>query len=129
MTTARAALACLAALWLAPVAHATPPVEEDYVLHCAGCHGFDGSGTSVAPSLRRLGPLARTEAGRRYLARVPGAAQAPIDDARLARLLDWVIADLSGVKGAQPYDPAEVGRLRRDPLRDAPAARAALDLP
>lgn len=117
-----------AALLLAAPAGAEPPPYEDYVLHCAGCHGLDGAGTpGVIPSLHALGGVLATPAGRRYLARVPGAAQAPVDDARLARLLNWVLAEFSHAPPAPPYTAAEVGPLRSAPLRDPIAARAALD--
>ena len=112
---------------LAEVSAGAPPASEDYLLHCSACHGPDGTGTpGVTPSLHGLASLADTPEGRRYLARVPGAAQAPLSDARLARLLNWVLARFGGGAPTPPYSGAEVGPLRRDPLRDPVAARAAL---
>jgi len=109
---------------------ASPGPRDDYVLHCSGCHGPTGRGVpGTTPSLRALGPLGDAPGGRAYLARVPGVAQAPLDDARLARLLNWVLAELSGAPAAPPYDAAEIGALRREPLRDTRAARAALAVP
>ena len=100
---------------------------EDYVLHCSGCHRADGRGTpGVVPSLRTLAPLLARPGAREYLARVPGVAQAPLDDARLAALLDWVLRELSGLRDAPPYTAAELASWRRTPLRDPKAARAAL---
>jgi mono/diheme cytochrome c family protein len=123
-----AALAGVIAFATSP-ANATPPVEEDYLLSCAGCHRMDGRGVpGVVPSLEETRRLAGLAGGREYLARVPGVAQAPLSDARLARLLNWVIAEFGRAEdagGPQPaaYTAAEIGPLRRDPLRDPAAAR------
>lgn len=103
------------------------PVEEDYTLHCSACHGADGRGTpGVTPTLIGVGALLDAPGGRAYLGRVPGVAQAPLSDARLARLLNWVLARYSGAPPDPPYTPAEMRALRRRPLRDTRAARAGL---
>jgi len=100
-----------------------------YALRCRGCHGPDGAGMpGGVPDLRgALTPFTRTRAGREYLVRVPGAAQAPLDDAELAAVLNWLVAEIGG--GAAPgfvaYDAASVGRLRARPLIDVAAARRA----
>ncbi len=127
----RALVAALAAgiAFASGAANATPPVAEDYLLSCAGCHGMDGRGVpGVVPSLEQTRRLAGLTGGREYLARVPGVAQAPLSDARLARLLNWVIAEFGRAEdagGPQPaaYTAAEIGPLRRAPLRDPAAAR------
>lgn len=107
-----------------------PGAADDYVLNCSGCHGPTGAGVpGTTPSLRVLGPLGAAPGGRAYLGRVPGVAQAPLDDARLARLLNWVLAELAGAPPEPPYDAAEIRALRREPLRDTRAARAALAVP
>ncbi len=122
---ARAALASgLLGLALAAPASADRPAAEQYQLHCAGCHGPNGRGIpGTTPSLHDLAPLAKTPEGRAYLARVPGVAQAPIDDAALAELLTWVLREFSQVEVSPRYTAREVGRLREDPLRDPIAAR------
>ncbi len=103
------------------------PVAEHYALNCSGCHRLDGTGIEgVTPSLHDLAPLASSEAGRAYLARVPGVAQAPLSDAELAALLDWVVARFSGLPVERRFDVDTVARLRADPLRDPLAARRAL---
>lgn len=114
---------------VAPGAAGQDDPAEHYLLHCSGCHGADGRGIpGVTPSLHDLAPLAATPAGRAYLARVPGVAQAPLSDTSLAALLDWLLARFSGSSPGRlpPFDPDEVGRLRARPLRDPVAARAAL---
>jgi mono/diheme cytochrome c family protein len=103
------------------------PVWEDYVLSCSACHGLDGAGTpGVTPTLHDLAPLLDTPGGRAYLGRVPGVAQAPLSDERLARVLNWVLERYSGREPEPPYTAREIGALRAEPLRDTVAARAAL---
>jgi len=111
-----------------PLAATDVPVTEDYVLNCSACHGLDGKGTpGVTPSLLDLGRLLQIPGGRSYLARVPGVSQAPLPDARLARLLNWVLERYSGAPPAPLYTAAEIGELRAFPLRDTRSARQALE--
>jgi len=110
---------------LAAAAPAAPPPVEDYVLHCSGCHRQDGAGVpGVVPALTRLRPFLETPAGRSYLVRVPGVAQAALDDDRLAALLNWVSSEISGVEPAPPFSAGEVRALRERPLRDPRAQRS-----
>jgi len=103
----------------------TPPVDEDYVLNCSACHGADGAGVpGRVPSLFETGELALRPGGRDYLMRVPGAAQAPVSDARLARLLGWVVERFGGVAVEPAFTAEEVGAARRVPLRDPAPVRA-----
>lgn len=114
----------LVGFWIAGGVRADVPPSEAYVLHCSGCHGRDGSGhPDFVPSLRELGALLARPGGRDYLARVPGVAQAPLDDAQLAALLNWVLHEIASTKDIEPYRASEVGALRRAPLRDPVAAR------
>lgn len=119
---------CILACIPAEAESNTPrPASEGYILHCSGCHRADGRGVpGIAPDLREIGPLLRTAAGRAYLGRVPGVAQAPVDDEELAGLLNWVLTELAGVAPSPAYSATEVGLLRADPLRDPVAARRAL---
>jgi hypothetical protein len=65
----------------------------DYTLECAGCHRADGSGTpGSVPALRdSVARFLAVPGGRDCLARVPGAAQAPLDYASLAAVLNWML--------------------------------------
>ncbi len=120
----RLGLALAAAVLAATMATAAPGPKEHYLLHCSGCHGPDGRGApGVTPSLHGLSRLLEARGGRAYLAAVPGVAQAPVDDAALATLLNWVIAEFSGATRAPPYTAREMGELRATPLRDPAAAR------
>jgi mono/diheme cytochrome c family protein len=105
-------------------AQAERPVLEAYRLHCSGCHGSDGSGEAgIVPSLRKLGPLLDVEGGRDYLVRVPGVAQAPLDNVELAALLNFVLKEMAGVNSFIPFSEGEIESLRRFPLRDPAAVR------
>jgi hypothetical protein len=125
-------MACLAATTSAlpgRAAERTPAV--DYALHCQGCHLADGSATpGRVPALS--GSLARfiqIPGGRAYLVRVPGVAQAPLDDGALAALLNWILVRFPSGGVAPdflPYRAEEVGRLRRLPLLDVEAERRRL---
>ena len=116
---------------------AEPPLSEssraaaryDYLLHCSGCHRADGAGAPPeVPSLRGpVGELAATPAGRAYIAQVPEVAQAPLDDAALARLLNWVLFEFNADTLPTDFrllDGAEVATLRVDVLADPLRRRA-----
>lgn len=114
------------ALVLSGPAFGGAPADEQYRLHCSGCHGPDGRGDPrVVPSLRAIGPFAATLEGRRYLVRVPGVAQAPLPSAELAGLLNYVLAELAEASGFEPFTAAEVEAGRQAPLRDPLAMRPA----
>ncbi len=103
----------------------------DYTLECEGCHRADGSGTpGSVPALRdSVARLLAIPGGREYLVRVPGVAQAPLDDAALAAVLNWMLDrfDRAHVPaGFAPYGAEEVGRLRKQPLVDVEAVRKRL---
>jgi len=129
----RRAVATSVALMLAGAAGGSAlaqddPVADRYVLNCSGCHRLDGAGIpGVTPTLHDLAPLASSEAGRAYLVRVPGVAQAPLGDAELAALLDWVVARFSGLPVEPRFDVDTVARLRGHPMRDPLEARRRLD--
>lgn len=113
-------------LMLLPLAAQAQP-EIDYMLHCRGCHGPEGESHRTVPALRgRLSALVRTTAGREYIVRVPGVARAPLDDERLARLLNWLMQRFAADEGALPYSATEVAKLRASPLLDPVADRAPL---
>jgi hypothetical protein len=99
----------------------------DYVLQCMGCHREDGSGApGRVPSLAGVGRFLQVPGGRDYLVRVPGVAHAPLDDAAVATLLNWLLARFDPGAAFVPFDAAEVARRRAVPLADADAARRAL---
>jgi len=93
----------------------------NYQVHCMGCHRADGTGEEGrVPSMRRtLVPFSAIPDGREFLLRVPGSAQAPLSDADLAALMNWMVRNLSDVPlpaGFVDYAAEEVGRARHRPL-------------
>jgi len=99
----RIALILIAAL--TGTAEASP--RSDFLLHCAGCHQPDGTGLPPSvPSLAGpLGAIAASPEGRDYLARVPGASQAPLDDEELAAVLNWVLEEFNAETLPVPFKP------------------------
>jgi mono/diheme cytochrome c family protein len=100
--------------------------EHDYILNCSGCHRIDGSGSSVVPALQKMPELSGTTGTRAYWVQVPGAAQAPLSDARLAALMNWLVKRFTGQPPAPAYTANEVAQLRKTPLRDPLAKRTSL---
>ncbi|MBM4268498.1 MAG: cytochrome c [Deltaproteobacteria bacterium] len=122
------ALALAALLGSPLVARARETEKHDYLLHCSGCHRPDASGTpGTVPSLFGIDRFARSEEGRAYLVGVPGVAQAPVSDERLAALLNWLVREHAAARAdeaALPFTAGEVARLRAAPLRDPAPVRA-----
>jgi cytochrome c553 len=95
---------------------------QNWTLNCQGCHRPDGTGSSgTTPSV--AGTVAKflsVPQGREYLARVPGVATAPLSDAELSEVLNWMLwrfdrQDLPA--DFAPFSAAEVGEFRKRPLR------------
>jgi hypothetical protein len=109
----------------------TPPLQTAYMLNCMGCHLADGSGApGKVPSLRdSLVPLAMSTAGRHYLVQVPGVAQSALPDEDLARLLAWMVRNLSArpvPADFRDFTPREIARYRSTPLIAVSERRALL---
>src|SRR5207249_12002330 len=114
-----AVLVALAAASLAAGADVGGPAL-DYALNCQGCHRADGAATpgSVPALAGSVGRFPRVPGGREYLVRVPGVAQTPLDDARTAAVLNWLLERFDHDElpaDFAPYTAAEVGRPRRSP--------------
>ena len=111
---------------------ATEPAEADYMLNCQGCHLPNGSGFPArqVPDLRnQMGRFVSVPGGREFLVQVPGSAQTALNDADLARLLNWMLLRFSAAQlpaNIQPYTAAEVGALRKQPLARVSEVRSEL---
>ena len=111
---------------------ATEPAEADYMLNCQGCHLPDGSGFPArqVPDLRnQMGRFLSVPGGRDFLVQVPGSAQTALNDADLARLLNWMLLRFSAAQlpaDFQPYTAAEIGALRKQPLAQVSEVRSEL---
>ncbi len=101
-----------------------------YMLNCQGCHLPDGDGIGDIPRMKGfVGNFLRVSGGREFLVQVPGAANAALDDAALAELLNWMLVEISAAQlpeDFEPYTGAEVGRYRAQPLSNVNAVRAEL---
>lgn len=105
--------------------------EANYMIHCMGCHLDDGSGSPPdVPDVRReMGRMLTVEGGREYLVQVPGAAQAPISDAALAAVVNYMLQTFSTETLPEDYRPLtaeEVSEWRRDWLPDVSTVREEL---
>jgi len=120
---------------LRPDAPAIAPLQGGarslYVLHCAGCHRMDASGSALGgvPDMRRVGDFLRLSGGREFIIKVPGVMGAGLDDAQVAAVSNWLLANLakdSVPPGHQPYSAAEVAQARAQPLTDVLGERQRL---
>jgi hypothetical protein len=126
VSTQRAApIALLLAVASVAVA-AEPSAEHDYLLSCAGCHKLDGTGSANVPTLIGVDRLLERDGGRDYLMRVPGVAQAPLSDMRLAALLNWLLGYFGAARPTPRFTATEVSRARTAPLDDPRQGRAEL---
>ena len=103
----------------------------EFALNCQGCHRADGTGTpgSVPALADSVARFLAVPGGREYLVQVPGVAQAPLDDAALAAVVNWMLTrfDAQHVpKEFRPYTADDIGRLRKSPLVDVEKVRASL---
>jgi cytochrome c553 len=118
-----------AALLISCVASASP--QQDYVLNCMGCHGSTAQGVpgKVPPLANSLIRFLRSDAGRNYILRVPGAANSSLSDAQLAGVLNWLTLTFNQDAASprpSPITAEEVLRWRRTPLPSVLATRSAV---
>ncbi len=125
--------ATLAALLLVLAAATRAPAGPalDYQLNCQGCHLVDGAGTpgSVPRLADSVARFLAVPGGRDYLARVPGVAQAPLDDAATAGVLNYILEHFDHAHVPAdfvPYTAKEIGDLRKRPLTDVEKVRRGL---
>lgn len=103
----------------------------NFRLNCAGCHLQDGSGKAgLVPALAgSIGRIYSVPGGREYIGRIPGVANALLNNEELSQVLNWMVPyfDSQHLRNDfQPYTAAEVGRLRSNPMSNPTIQRAAL---
>lgn len=105
----------------------------DYLLHCSGCHGADGAPHRIGriPPLKdMLGRFLQLPEGRTFLVQVPGVHNSGLDDAAVARVMNWMVPRFSAATlpagGFVPYTAAEVGEARAHRPADVPTYRKTL---
>ena len=112
----------------APSVAAASNARSQYMLSCAGCHGFDGAGSkrSNVPDMRRLGLFLRVPGGRDFIIKVPGVMGSGLSDAQVAEVTNWVLAGMareSVPAATSPYSAEEVRRARASAPVDVMKAR------
>lgn len=115
----------------APSTIASTKPRSLYVLHCAGCHGVDGAGSTSGrvPDMRRLGDWLRVPGGREFIVSVPGVMGSGLDDTQVAAVTNWFLATIAPASLPPqhvPFVAAEIARARAQPLVDVDGARARL---
>jgi hypothetical protein len=101
----------------------------NYLLYCTGCHAANGAGKPPnVPSLRdELGRMISVPEMRSYLVRIPGASQAPISDADLTDVINWLLREFNSntlPANFEEYTVGEVSDARRNILADPLRYRA-----
>lgn len=97
----------------------------DYVEHCAGCHGVQGTtAPAKLPELRgRVGFMMCTPDTRVYMLRLPNIAKSRIsDNQQLADMLNFMVFGLGGdsvIPGTRPFTATEVAQERTQALTSA----------
>lgn len=110
---------------------ASPRAALLYALHCMSCHGGDGLGVpgKIPPLRDSIGRFTRSEEGRVFLVRVPGASNSSLGDGELAEVLNWMLLRFGAgdlPSGFRPYDAAEVAAHRRPALSEVAGHRREL---
>lgn len=107
---------------------------KDYMLQCAGCHRFDGTGAEqkgIPSFVDSIGLFSRIPEGRAYMIRVPGASQSQINNDELAIVLNWIIAKYSPDEyhdgNFRPFTASEVGASRPYRFDDVAVERRRLE--
>ena len=101
----------------------------NYLLYCTGCHAVDGAGKPPnVPTLRdELGRMISVPEMRSYLVRIPGASQAPISDAELTDVINWLLHEFNSETlpaNFVEYTEEEVSSARSNILADPLKYRA-----
>ena len=103
--------------------------SNNYILHCSGCHGSNGTGsrTGGIPSLSLVKSFTSDAEGRTYLMQVPGITYSGLSNKEIAAVVNYVAA-----RWGQPEVPfeiftvEEVDRLRAVTIDDIVSYRRTL---
>ncbi|WP_321364830.1 hypothetical protein [uncultured Celeribacter sp.] len=125
-------LSIVLALLPAALAAADQPTRSphtNYILRCAGCHGFEGLGTTegdIPAFPDSVGYIAGTELGRTYMMHVPGVVGASLNDREIAEVMNYVLDVWGETESGAPaatFTEDEVTRRRAEPVPDVVAYR------
>lgn len=69
--------------------------RTNFLLYCSGCHltNAEGKPPNVPTLVGELGRMLSVADMRSYLVRIPGASQAPISDAELTEVINWLLEE------------------------------------
>ncbi|MBV57749.1 MAG: hypothetical protein VB977_11390 [Pseudohongiellaceae bacterium] len=103
------------------VSAASPRIN--FLLYCSGCHrpGGEGKPPNVPTLHQELGRMLSVPQMREYLVRIPGATQAPINDAELTAVINWVLEEFNAdtlPPGFEYLSVEEVTAARKNILAD-----------
>lgn len=125
-------LSIVLALLPAALAAADQPTRSphtNYILRCAGCHGFEGLGTTegdIPAFPDSVGYIAGTELGRTYMMHVPGVVSASLNNGEIAEVMNYIL-DIWGATDSgsppEPFTEEEVTHRRAEPVPDVVAYR------
>ena len=101
----------------------------NFLLYCSGCHRPNGEGKPPnVPTLHQeLGRMLSVPQMRDYLMRIPGVTQAPINDAELTDVINWVLEEFNAdtlPTGFEYLSVDEVTAARKNILADPLRYRA-----
>ncbi|PTQ70160.1 hypothetical protein [Celeribacter persicus] len=125
-------LVCALALLPATLAAADQPsrtAHTNYILRCAGCHGFEGGGTpegGIPAFPNSVGYIAGTEMGRTYMMHVPGVVGASLNDREIAEVMNYVLdvwGETDSSEAPVYFTEEEVTRRRAEEVPDVVAYR------
>ena len=94
--------------------------RTDYLLHCSGCHGQDGTGKpekGIPRFTDQVGFFLKLPEGRAFLMQVPGLLSANMPDDRAAAVVTWMIKEFAGLsmpEKLEPYTAAESKRYKAE---------------
>ncbi|MGZ8251030.1 MAG: c-type cytochrome [Methylophilaceae bacterium] len=95
--------------------------SSNYILRCAGCHGMDGSGSSIGgiPSLGLIKSFTSDAEGRMYVMHVPGVVNSSLSNQEIADVVNYAV-EKWGAKDVpfQHFSLEEVTRLRASNIDD-----------
>jgi cytochrome c553 len=114
--TAVIALGILAGLAQAGTATAGQGGQYLYVLHCSGCHGMQGTASSLGriPALAgKVGYFMKSPEARVFLTQAPGIMNSGLKDAEVTTLMNWLVPALAKESLAEPFTPYTVEEITR----------------
>ncbi|MFN0317227.1 MAG: c-type cytochrome [Burkholderiales bacterium] len=104
----------------------------DFLLHCSGCHGQDGTGNpekGIPNFVGQVGHFQRLPEGREFVMQVPGLLSSGLPDDRAAAVTSWMIRQFAGPslpRDFAPYSASEAKHARENRPADIMGKRKAI---